>query len=128
MGSPICTWDGATGNCGGHLKNDDGQLQYDAYCSTFSAQASCNSRWGGLSFSPTMFSYIGLLSSAGSVLGNFLFKVWLIRAQWHCMFASTVIIASAFSALQLLLMFRDKRGITLNEQAHMPNLLFALGD
>merc|ERR1712079_857749 len=70
----------------------------------------------------------GLLGSVGSVIGNFLFKIWLIRAQWHCMFASVVVIASAASALQLFLMFRGAGGQTLNEQWHMPNLVFALGD
>eukprot|EP00930_Biecheleria_cincta_P084822 TRINITY_DN74257_c0_g1_i1.p1 TRINITY_DN74257_c0_g1~~TRINITY_DN74257_c0_g1_i1.p1 ORF type:complete len:219 (-),score=19.82 TRINITY_DN74257_c0_g1_i1:86-697(-) len=75
-----------------------------------------------------MFSYIGLLGSIGSVFGNFVFKVWLIRVRWHCMFAGVVLIASASSALQLFLMLRDSHGRTLNERLHLPNLAFALGD
>ena len=44
------------------------------------------------------------------------------------MFASTVVVAAAASALQLVLMFRDEQGQTLCSRLHMPEVLFALGD
>jgi len=123
QGNPICKLQGST--CVGRLVDTKGNVQYNDWCSH---QTSCNTTWGGLDFTVSEYSYVGMLGSAGSVLGNWLFRVWLIRAQWHCMFASTVILASMFSALQLILMFRNSAGLTLNEQAHLPNLLFALGD
>lgn len=65
----------------------------------------------------------------GSVVGNYLFKLLFRRVSWHSLFFTTVVIAAASSASQLMLMFRDEStGQTLSEQAHLPNVLFALGD
>jgi len=128
QGNPICNWDTVQQSCFGNLRDDAGNLEYMSFCTKFHKHTECNSQWGGLSFSASMFSYIGLLGSVGSAFGSFLFRVWLIHTQWHCMFGSTVVIVSAFSALQLPLMLRNSRGQTVNEQWHLPNLLFALGD
>ena len=119
-----------------------------------------------LGFDEMTFSAVGLLGSAGSVLGNWIFRVWLLSAPWHLLFASTVrsrhpnanpnpnpipnptpnpspnpspnrhllfaptaSIASAASALQLLLMFRDpSSGLTLCGRLGLPEVAFALGD
>lgn len=128
QGSPICSWDTASNTCLGNLHDDAGKIQYGSFCAQFTASSPCDSRWGGLSFSQSMFSYIGLLGSVGSAFGSFLFRVWLIRTQWHCMFASTVVIVSLSSLLQLPLMIWNASGQTLNEIVHLPNILFALGD
>jgi hypothetical protein len=128
QGNPICEWNSSSHACHGHLLDDDDKVMYGSFCSGVSAAESCNKQYGGLSFTESMFSYIGLLGSVGSAFGSFLFRVWLIRTQWHCMFASTVVIASIFSAMQLPLMLRTSAGQTLNEAIHLPNLLFALGD
>eukprot|EP00451_Oxyrrhis_marina_P015045 CAMPEP_0204328978 /NCGR_PEP_ID=MMETSP0469-20131031/13811_1 /ASSEMBLY_ACC=CAM_ASM_000384 /TAXON_ID=2969 /ORGANISM="Oxyrrhis marina" /LENGTH=503 /DNA_ID=CAMNT_0051311497 /DNA_START=102 /DNA_END=1613 /DNA_ORIENTATION=- len=124
---PICAWNAAAGQCDSMVTDDSGTLQYQDHCRAF-AEYTCDRQWGGLGFSDSMFSYIGLLGSVGSVLGNFIFKAWLINAGWHIMFASTVVIACAFSAGQLFLMIRNDAGQTLTEQWHLPNFAFALGD
>ena len=100
------------------------------YCAGFDGDAAaCATQWGGLDFDEATYAAIGLLGSVGSVLGNWLFRRFLLQAQWHCMFATTVVCACASSALQLLLMFRDPaNGVTLAERWHMPNVVFALGD
>ena len=100
------------------------------YCAGFDGDAAaCATQWGGLDFDEATYAAIGLLGSVGSVLGNWLFRRFLLQAQWHCMFATTVVCACASSALQLLLMFRDPTdGVTLAERWHMPNVVFALGD
>lgn len=126
QGNPICTWGGSS--CLGNLADDDGNILYGDFCSTFSTADSCNKRWGGLDFTESMYSYIGLLGAFGGMFGSFLFRIWLIRVQWHCMFASIVILVAIISLLQLPLMLRVASGKTWNEAIHIPDLVFALGD
>jgi hypothetical protein len=122
----ICRHSGS--QCNSIVHDDQGNLLYQSWCGQFTDAHTCNTRWGGLAFSASEFSYIGTLANAGGVIGNFLFAVWLIRTKWHCMFSSTVIICSAVSALQLCLYFQSSDGETLSERWHVPNIVFALGD
>lgn len=123
----ICKY--GAGVCNSIVSSDQGTVLYESWCNQYNTDIhTCNTRWGGLEFTSSEFSYIGTLSNAGGVIGNFLFAVWLIRTKWHYMFSFTVIFCSAVSALQLCLYFQDDSGQTLSERWGLPNLLFALGD
>ena len=61
------------------------------------------------------------------VLGNFLFRRYLLSVSWYAIFTCTVGFAALASSLQLLLMFRNAEGLTLSEQLHMPAVAFARG-
>jgi len=130
QGSPICAYNATANMCIGRLLNDQGHVQYGDFCRnlTITDGQDCVTQYGGLSFSKSQYSYIGLLGSIGSAFGSFLFRVWLIRSQWHCMFGGTLLIVVGSSLLQLPLMFRNSAGQTLNEGAHVPDIFFALGD
>ena len=141
--TPLCMTN-STGGCVGAPVPADGERSGTAvgdFCAAFSNSTSggggggralpgsCDQQWGGLGFSEATFALIGLLGSLGSVMGNLIYRQCLLRADWHRLFATTVIMASAVSALQLLLMFRSPYdGTTLAERLHMPNVGFALGD
>jgi len=102
---------------------------YVDYCNQFTTEETCNNTWGGLQFSTSLFAYMGILGSIGSVLGNFVFKTCFINSNWHKLFAGVVVIASASSALQIVLCFRNKdTGKTANQEIGLPNSIFALGD
>lgn len=127
--NPICRYDVQQGECHSVVHSDTGTLLYDSWCQTFSSQPHrCNTRWGGLSFTPSQFSYMGMFGNLGSVVGNFVFGMWLIRAQWHCMFATIAVLCAGVTSLELLLFFRNDAGKTLAEQWYLPNYPFALGD
>ncbi|KAL1519709.1 hypothetical protein AB1Y20_023219 [Prymnesium parvum] len=128
--SPLCHYVGsnATALANGTCVAQSNEATTADFCAALGSPSECNSQWGGLAFSSATFAYVGLLGSAGSVLGNFLYLKWFRSASWHAMFAGTVIVAAASSALQLLLMFRDANGQTVCSRLHMPPVLFALGD
>lgn len=126
----LCGWnDTATPYCDGLFNEATGEVEYADYCMQFDVKTTCNTQWGGLGFNAFSFSMMGILGNIGSVLGNYVFKTCLINANWHFMFAGVVLIASAVACLQLLLMFKNpETGKTINEQAGIPDIVFALGD
>lgn len=126
----LCGWhaDNAT-HCQGLYNENTEKVEYSDYCSQFDNSHVCDTQWGGLGFNAFSYSMMGILGNIGSVLGNYVFKTCLINSNWHGMFAGVVTIASAVACLQLLLMFRnDETGKTINEQAGIPDIVFALGD
>ena len=148
--TPLCQWVNTSGLCldasasaadlgSGDSGSGDagaGNSGIADWCAQYSSPAdasTCSEQWGGLGFSDMLYTAFGLLGSAGSVLGNFLFRHYLLSMNWHKLFATTVLIASAAGTLQLFLMFRlTSSGQTLSERLHLPaeasKIAFALGD
>lgn len=122
--SPLCAWS-ADDACVSNVGDTAG---YNQYCAPFSDRASCITTWGGLGFSESQFAYMGIIGSVGAVIGNFAFKMCFINTGWHKLMASVIIIVIIVNSLQLLLMFRNDAGVTVNEQAGIPDFAFALGD
>ena len=128
--SPLCRYDNTSRVCLNAQNATDGTgSPITSYCVQL-PPSSCDHQWGGLEFDATTYAAIGLLGSFGSVLGNYLFRRFLLAAPWHGLFATTVCLAAGASALQMLLMFRSNKhgGATPNEMAHIPDVAFALGD
>lgn len=136
--TPLCRW---VPNGGGSGDGDcldavdpDTPSAIASYCAgvpnaTDTAAATCDAQWGGLGFDDVTYTAVGLLGSVGSVLGNWLFRRYLLSVSWYAVFTTTVLGAALASSLQLLLMFRDDvTGQTLSERLHMPDIAFALGD
>jgi len=143
--TPLCSWRNASGASGACLDATDvadatianssssssssPSSGIDDWCAGFGASSPCERQFGGLGFSDMLYSTFGLLGSAGSVFGNFLFRRYMLTMNWHAMFAATVLLAWVGSSLQLVLMFRDAAdGRTLSERLHLPDAAFALGD
>ena len=132
--TPMCTYDTTSHACVNAYNSTDGNdspiARYCAQFSPLSSRVSCDHQWGGLAFDATTYAAIGLLGSLGSVIGNYLFRRYLLTAPWHGLFAVTVCLASSASALQLMLMFRsdENGGKSISEMAHVPDVAFALGD
>lgn len=125
----LCGWHGGNvTQCQGLYNDAAGEVEYNDHCSQFQNSHTCETQWGGLGFGTFAYSMMGTLGQVGSVIGNYVFKTWLINAGWHKMFGGVVLIATAVACLQLLLMFPNEEGKTLNEQAGIPSIVFALGD
>lgn len=125
----LCQYNGES--CVSTVFDDSGGIEpgYVEFCNQFTTEDSCNTAWGGLGFGTGLFSTIGIVGSIGSVIGSYVFKTWFINSGWHKLFASVVIIASVSSALQIVLCFRDpETGKTPNQNIHIPDSVFALGD
>lgn len=118
--------------CTSPIFNEDGNVDsaYVNHCNQFANDPnSCNTSWGGLGFTTSLFAYMGILGSVGSVIGSVVFKTCFIDTNWHKLFAGVVTIAAVSSSLQIVLCFRDdETGKTANEQVHIPDSVFALGD
>ena len=54
------------------------------------------------------------------MLGNWLYRRYLLSVSWHLVFTVTVVAAAAASALQLLLMFRDEQAPSPSVSAELP--------
>jgi len=76
----------------------------------------------GLNFSSTQFSILNSIGGTANGIGAFLYKRCLRTKPWRCLFPVIIIVTSALSAFQLLLIFR------INEDWGVPDLPFALGD
>ena len=113
--TPLCQWINSSGLCldasasAADLNSGDsgsgdagaGNSGIADWCAQYSSPAdalTCSEQWGGLGFSDMLYTTFGLLGSAGSVLGNLLFRHYLLSMNWHKLFASTVLIASAAAA------------------------------
>ena len=132
--TPLCSWRNGSQTCEDYALTSSNNASSGIvdFCEQFSSSSSataCNQQWGGLGFDDMLYTTFGLLGSAGSVLGNYLFRRYMLTMNWHAMFSSTVLIAWAASSLQLVLMFREpSTGRTLSERGHLPDAAFALGD
>ena len=113
--TPLCQWINSSGLCldasvsAADLNSGDsgsgdagaGNSGIADWCAQYSSPAdalTCSEQWGGLGFSDMLYTTFGLLGSAGSVLGNLLFRHYLLSMNWHKLFASTVLIASGAEA------------------------------
>jgi len=134
---PLCRWHNTTAVCldataSGSPNATSTASGIDNWCAHFSsvgAAETCAQQHGGLGFSDMLYTSFGLLGSVGSVLGNLVFRRYMLTMNWHAMFTTTVLIAWAAASLQLFLMFRSAAtGQTLSERLHLPDAAFALGD
>jgi len=128
----LCNYTVSNSSCTSLVFNDQGSHEqaYTQFCSQFGMDMhDCNHAWGGLSFDTSLLGYMGILGSLGSVVGTWIYRRCFLDSSWHTLMGTVVILATAFTSLQVVLCFRDPdTGKTPNENLHIPDSIFALGD
>eukprot|EP01062_Namystynia_karyoxenos_P066600 TRINITY_DN60509_c0_g1_i1.p1 TRINITY_DN60509_c0_g1~~TRINITY_DN60509_c0_g1_i1.p1 ORF type:complete len:618 (+),score=186.94 TRINITY_DN60509_c0_g1_i1:87-1856(+) len=76
----------------------------------------------GLAFTSAQFSVLNSIGGFANGLGAWLYKRYLRETNWRVLFPCIIVLSSALSAVQLLLIFR------INVDWGIPDLPFALGD
>eukprot|EP01065_Artemidia_motanka_P014363 TRINITY_DN18335_c0_g1_i1.p1 TRINITY_DN18335_c0_g1~~TRINITY_DN18335_c0_g1_i1.p1 ORF type:complete len:580 (+),score=139.54 TRINITY_DN18335_c0_g1_i1:74-1813(+) len=76
----------------------------------------------GLGFTSTQFSILNSIGGFANGFGAWLYKRYLREARWRLLFPVIIVLSSALSAVQLILIFRT------NVDWGIPDLPFALGD
>eukprot|EP00467_Chlorarachnion_reptans_P009272 CAMPEP_0114501326 /NCGR_PEP_ID=MMETSP0109-20121206/8437_1 /TAXON_ID=29199 /ORGANISM="Chlorarachnion reptans, Strain CCCM449" /LENGTH=464 /DNA_ID=CAMNT_0001679045 /DNA_START=582 /DNA_END=1976 /DNA_ORIENTATION=- len=75
-----------------------------------------------LKFNAAKLSYLQVVGGLGGSIGMFSYNHCCKTCDWRIFFVVTILLASALSLTQLILVFR------LNQEWGMPDLLFAMGD
>jgi len=75
-----------------------------------------------MGFSSSLMAYVGTIGSIGSTFGIWIFKRYLMKAPWRPLFVGVILISTALSLSQLILIYQ------INQRWGIPNLAFALGD
>jgi hypothetical protein len=75
-----------------------------------------------MGFTSSMMAYVGTIGSVASTIGIWIFKRYLMKAPWRPLFVGVILISTAMSLSQLILIYQ------INQRWGIPNLVFALGD